>query len=86
MTSCVAVRGAARAWPRTGTTRSDGQGTAAKILSNFNPEDAQQMFEQGREAVDQALNTAAEFIKERPMVCLAGALALGYLLGKIASR
>ncbi len=30
--------------------------------------------------------TAAEFIKERPMVCLAGALALGYLLGKIASR
>jgi ElaB/YqjD/DUF883 family membrane-anchored ribosome-binding protein len=64
----------------------NGQGTAAKILSNFNPEDAQQMFEQGREAVDQALNTAAEFIKERPMVCLAGALAIGYLLGKIASR
>jgi len=64
----------------------NGQGTAAKILSNFNPEDAQQIFEQGREAIDQAMNTAAEFIRERPIACLAGALAIGYLLGKIASR
>ena len=65
---------------------SNGQGTAAKILSNFNPEDAQHMIEQGREALDQALNTASEFIRERPIACLAGAAALGYLLGKIASR
>ena len=65
---------------------SNGHGAASRILSNFNPEDAQQMFEQGREAVDQALETAAGFIRERPMVCLAGALALGYLIGKIASR
>jgi ElaB/YqjD/DUF883 family membrane-anchored ribosome-binding protein len=64
----------------------DGQGAAARILSNFNPEDAQQMLEQGREAVDHALNAAAEFIRERPIVCLAGALAVGYLIGKIASR
>jgi hypothetical protein len=64
----------------------NGHGTAARILGNFNPEDAQQMLEQGREAMDQALNTASEFIRERPIVCLAGALTLGYLLGKIASR
>jgi len=64
----------------------NGHGTAARILSNFNPEDAQQMLEQGREAMDHALNAAEEFIRERPMVCLAGALALGYLIGKIASR
>jgi len=65
---------------------SNGHGTAAKILGNFNPDDAQQMLEQGREALDQALETASQFIKERPIVCLAGALAFGYLLGKIASR
>ena len=70
----------------TETQGPNGQGTAAKILSNFNPEDAQQMLEQGREAVDQALNAASEFIRERPMVCLAGAVAIGYLLGKLASR
>jgi ElaB/YqjD/DUF883 family membrane-anchored ribosome-binding protein len=64
----------------------NGHGGAARILGNFNPEDAQQMIEQGREAVDQALNAAAEFIRERPIVCLAGALAIGYLIGKIASR
>jgi ElaB/YqjD/DUF883 family membrane-anchored ribosome-binding protein len=70
----------------TETQGPNGQGTAARILGNFNPEDAQQMLEQGREAVDQALKAASDFIRERPMVCLAGALALGYLLGKIASR
>ncbi|MGZ6124146.1 MAG: hypothetical protein ACXWLR_04245 [Myxococcales bacterium] len=70
----------------TETQGPNGQGAAAKILSNFNPEDAQQMLEQGREAVDQALNAASEFIRERPIACLAGALAIGYLLGKIASR
>jgi hypothetical protein len=65
---------------------SNGHGTAAKVLGSFNPDDAQQMLEQGREALDQALETASQFIKERPIVCLAGALAFGYLLGKIASR
>jgi len=65
---------------------SNGHGAAARIPRNFNPEDAQHMLEQGREAMDQALNAAEEFIRERPMVCLAGALALGYLIGKIASR
>jgi ElaB/YqjD/DUF883 family membrane-anchored ribosome-binding protein len=64
----------------------NGHGAGARILGSFNPEDAQQMLEQGREAVDQALNTAAEFIRERPIACLAGALAIGYLIGKIASR
>jgi len=65
---------------------SNGHGAAARILSSFNPEEAQQMLEQGREAMDQALGTAADFIRERPLACLAGALALGYLIGKIASR
>jgi ElaB/YqjD/DUF883 family membrane-anchored ribosome-binding protein len=65
---------------------SNGHGTAARILSSFNSEDAQQMLEQGREAVDQALSATADFIRERPIACLAGALAIGYLIGKIASR
>jgi len=65
---------------------SNGQGAAARILSSFNPEDAQQMLEQGREAMDQALSAAADFIRGRPITCLAGAIALGYLIGKIASR
>jgi len=65
---------------------SNGRGAAARILSNFNPEEAQHMIDQGREAVDHALEAAAEFIRERPIVSLAGALAIGYLIGKIASR
>jgi ElaB/YqjD/DUF883 family membrane-anchored ribosome-binding protein len=64
---------------------SNGHGTAG-ILGNFNPDDAQQMLEQGRAALDQALDAASQFIRERPIVCLAGALAFGYVLGKIVSR
>ncbi len=65
---------------------ANGQGAAGGILNNINVEDAQQVIEQTRAAVDQALSTASDFIRERPIVCLAGALALGYVIGKIVSR
>lgn len=64
----------------------NGQGAVAGILNNLNVEDAQQVMEQTRAALDQALDTAAVFIRERPILCLAGALALGYVVGKIVSR
>ena len=65
----------------------NGQGAAGGgILNNLNIEDAQQVIEQTRAAVDHAVETASEFIRERPIVCLAGALALGYVIGKIVSR
>jgi ElaB/YqjD/DUF883 family membrane-anchored ribosome-binding protein len=65
---------------------ANGQGAAARILGSFNPEDAQHMIEQGREALDQAVDKATAFIRERPIVCLASALAIGYVVGKIVSR
>lgn len=65
---------------------ANGQGGAAGILNNLNVEDAQQVIEQTRVAMDQALETASDFIRERPIVCLAGALAIGYVIGKIVSR
>jgi ElaB/YqjD/DUF883 family membrane-anchored ribosome-binding protein len=64
---------------------ANGQG-AAGFINNLNTEDAQQMIEQSRAAVEEAMDTAATFIRERPIVCLAGALAFGYLLGKVVSR
>lgn len=65
---------------------ANGQGGVGGILNNLNMEDAQQVMEQTRAAVDQAVETASEFIRERPIACLAGALAIGYVIGKIASR
>jgi ElaB/YqjD/DUF883 family membrane-anchored ribosome-binding protein len=65
---------------------ANGHGSAAGILNNLNIEDAQQVMEQTRAAVDHAVETASEFIRQRPIVCLAGALALGYVIGKIVSR
>lgn len=65
---------------------ANGQGGVGGILNNLNIEDAQQVMEQTRAAVDQALESAAVFIRERPLTCLAGALAFGYVVGKIVSR
>jgi ElaB/YqjD/DUF883 family membrane-anchored ribosome-binding protein len=64
---------------------ANGQG-ATGFINSLNTEDAQQMIEQSRQAVEEAMETAANFIRERPIVCLAGALAFGYLVGKIVSR
>ena len=49
-------------------------------------DEAQQMAEQARVALEQAQEQAASFIRERPLLCLAGALALGYVVGKLVSR
>ena len=64
----------------------NGQGGVAGILNHLNADDAQQVMDQTREVMDHAIATASDFIRERPIVCLAGALALGYVIGKIVSR
>jgi ElaB/YqjD/DUF883 family membrane-anchored ribosome-binding protein len=65
---------------------ANGRGAVAGILNSINVEDANELIEQSRVAVDHAVETASDFIRERPILCLAGALALGYVVGKIVSR
>jgi ElaB/YqjD/DUF883 family membrane-anchored ribosome-binding protein len=69
----------------TETQGSNGHG-ASSIVDHLNTDEAQQMFDQSRAAMEQAVDKAGDFIRERPLVCLAGALAVGYLIGKIVSR
>ena len=63
-----------------------GRGFGAGILGDLSSQDPQQVIEQTKQAVDQAVEQVSDFIREKPIACLAGALALGYLFGKIASR
>ena len=63
-----------------------GRGFAAGILGDISSQDPQQIVEQTKQALDEALEQVSDFIRERPIVCLAGALAFGYVVGKIASR
>ena len=65
---------------------NNSQGAAGGVLNKLNVGDAQEMIEETRAAVDQALEVASGFIRERPILCLAGALAIGYVIGKIVSR
>jgi ElaB/YqjD/DUF883 family membrane-anchored ribosome-binding protein len=62
------------------------RGFAGGILGDISSQDAQHMVEQTKQAMDQAVEQVSDFIREKPIACLAGALALGYLVGKIASR
>ncbi|TMA21555.1 MAG: hypothetical protein E6J85_07340 [Deltaproteobacteria bacterium] len=63
-----------------------GRGFAGGILGDISSQDAQHMVEQTKQAMDQAVEQVSDFIREKPIACLAGALAFGYLVGKIASR
>lgn len=46
----------------------------------------QQAIENAREEIDHYVGAAADFIRERPVICVAGAVAIGFLIGKLASR
>ncbi len=65
-----------------GSTNGHGAG----FMDHLNIDDASQVMEQTRAAMDQAVETAGNFIREKPILCLAGALAIGYVIGKIVSR
>jgi ElaB/YqjD/DUF883 family membrane-anchored ribosome-binding protein len=63
-----------------------GRGFGAGILGDVTPQDAQQIVEQTKQAVDQAVEQVSDFIREKPIACLCAALAFGYVVGKIVSR
>jgi ElaB/YqjD/DUF883 family membrane-anchored ribosome-binding protein len=63
-----------------------GAGFGAGILGDISSQDAEQVVAQTKQAVGQAVEQVSDFIREKPIACLAGALAIGYLVGKIASR
>jgi hypothetical protein len=63
-----------------------GSRSGAGILGDISAHDAKELMEQTRVAVDEAVEEASRFIRARPILCLAGALALGYVIGKIVSR
>ena len=43
-------------------------------------------IENAKQRLSSLNNSATDYIKENPGKCLVGALAIGYLIGKIASR
>ena len=66
-------------------SQGNSQG-AQSVLSGPIADEAAQMAEQARVALEAAQEHVSTFIREKPLLCLAGALALGYVVGKIVSR
>jgi len=65
---------------------SKDSGVVDKLDPGKASETLTQAVTEAREAVDAALKAASDFIRERPIACLAGALALGYVIRRIVSR
>src|SRR5439155_4587398 len=61
---------------------SKDSGVVDKLDPGKASETVTQAVTEAREAVDAALKAASDFIRERPIACLAGALALGSGTGK----
>lgn len=70
----------------TEASMNQGNNPVASALNDMGIADAQQVLDHTREVMGQALDQASEFIRERPLASLAGAVFLGYLFGKVASR
>ncbi len=76
-----------RAGDRPGYSGNGGSHPAGEgVLSDEKRAQLEQTLENARVELDRYVDQAAAFIRERPVACLAGALALGFLVGKIASR
>ncbi len=55
--------------------------TAREIGARVKPQ-----IEEARKRIESLNTSAVAYIKENPGKCLAGAVAVGYLIGKLASR
>jgi ElaB/YqjD/DUF883 family membrane-anchored ribosome-binding protein len=59
---------------------------AEGMISDEQREQLEAAMENAKAQVDHYVEAAATFIRERPVVAIAGALAIGYIVGKLASR
>jgi ElaB/YqjD/DUF883 family membrane-anchored ribosome-binding protein len=65
-------------WDETG-----GLNTGRSTEGGFTREEGP--FDTAQATLERALDSATEFIRERPVAALAGAVALGWFIGRMAS-
>jgi ElaB/YqjD/DUF883 family membrane-anchored ribosome-binding protein len=64
----------------------NGHADTGTLSTDETQEQLQEAFENARAEIDRYVSTAADFVRSRPVVCIAGAVAIGFLVGKLASR
>jgi ElaB/YqjD/DUF883 family membrane-anchored ribosome-binding protein len=69
-----------------GGQRGDGGADAPLEAEEQQRMQVEHYVESARAELDRYVEQAATFIRERPVAAVAGALALGYALGRLASR
>ncbi len=62
-------------------THTPAEGQAPSFEERLGPQ-----WEKAKERLSELDKRASGFIREHPIGCLVGALALGYVIGRIASR
>lgn len=64
----------------------NGNGAAEPPMTQARMEELQETLERAREELDHYVERASDFIRQRPVVAVVGAVAAGWLIGRIASR
>ena len=66
-------------WPR-------AKPTNGAAMANEAMERVEEQLQAAKDALADAEVKVRAFVKERPVLCLAGAVAIGYVVGKLVSR
>lgn len=66
-----------------GGTSGNGNARQSAMMGEH---DMDQAMERARTEMDRYMSMAADFIRERPVASLAGAIAIGFVVGRLASR
>lgn len=69
-----------------GTGGNGGAWQDRQSMTGTGNEEVDQAMERARAEVDRYIGMAADFIRERPVASLAGAIAIGFVVGRLASR
>jgi ElaB/YqjD/DUF883 family membrane-anchored ribosome-binding protein len=70
----------------TASTHATKMGGQIQDLAGHAREESSQRLNQVRAKVSDLVNTAVDFASDRPLVCIAAALAVGYLIGRSRRR
>lgn len=65
--------------------RQDANANAGTQISEGNAQ-IEETLDRARAELERYTEVAADFIRERPVVAVAGAVAIGFLIGKLVSR
>lgn len=72
--------------PGAGPSGNGGAWQSRESMGTTGSPDVDEALDRARAEMDRYVGMAADFIRERPVAAVAGAIAIGFVVGRLASR